>query len=1359
MPADHPSPASPAAPPAGDDGDAQLHLGYAVAIDNFSGPLDLLLFLVRRTELDIIDIPILLIIDQFVEAVGRWTDPDLETAGDFILMAATLLEIKARAIAPPRDDEELAGADDEIFDPRSTLISSLLRYRRFKEAARLLELLGEARAPCLVRQLHEIVPDEAPDESDLDLSMVDAHLLLRTYEAILLRLNGLGPRTVLVDDIPMSVRIERLVDALREHAQASLAALLGPAPSRMTQVAMVLAVLEGTRQGLVAVGQEHQYGEISLRLREADEPVATLPPATAEEEPKRRRRLPLLTYLAPHQADDGGEPPPEEEAESDEQRFLRELEEASQVDALLAGVSDLEAAFAAYCARHHPELVARPPVDAARLAPAGTAGNVPEAAPSPVAPAAAAAPEAAPRPADPAAAPMPAAVPAVVGATTTGGALPSGAERQPVADATEAAEAAEAAAVPSAVPAAGSPAGHGLATDRADPGAAQLDQAPAAGESVPSADGDAGAVAGAAVAGLDADQAAGAATDAAPARDPSGAGQAAPAPAAEQAPPTAAVAEPAGAALPGDAPSAGSGRGLSAPAPPSAPEHPVIDAQAWPADRLLEAAGDGAPRPADSDEEPTSDPDRSPPPPAPGALLVGSAVLEAPALAASPIGMRSADPSLAAGDQDRAPAGEPAGVAGAISTVLPTAADGQPPGDAAPASVPSVPATPIPAVAEVADAVLPPPGRPSATPTSDPTTAAAAVVPGDAAPADDRMADPPAPEAPAMAVMPLLSAHARASAPADLEDAATDAAAAPVAALATVDEHRHAALPSDPPPGASVSLPPPAQGPTLAATQEPAAPQPRAEHPALEQPAALRLPAPAPDPDPDPEPLGGPPPRSHRPPSSSATATAPPTPPRARSAMPPPPQRRTRIIAALVAMNCAWLAFAWLSWVPRDLLEVVAMPPALVEGRMPLRFTFNLDMVAAATLDRPPAVVPEITPAVPGSWSWRDARTLEFAPREDLPAASAFNILLAKDALRAESGLRLGHDVRLAIRTASLRLQAARVETFAPDGRAIVVLDFNQSVDPLLIARTLTIAAPGDAALPASPAPPAATALDAAPSARIRLQLEGGGRFELAAAELALPSGTCGIAGPLGLAAPWRARMELGHVLAVRSLSVDAPPRGDITLHLATTAVDVPMGVLEAALSVQPPVAYAVHATAQGLDLVGAFQAGTAYRIAVAERWPEASPLHPLAAYPAGGSWRLAIPERRAGLWLDGASQDGRIPLGAQAVDQAGVEVLPRGDEQPLLTSTVALLIADDASQWSAALDADQLTAALPSGRYRLRVRAGGDPQALAETDLTIEEIPLRPRDLAAAVVRWWAQGIGGDGGADVSVRRLRVGR
>ena len=311
-------------------GDGALDLGYTVTVDSFSGPLDLLLYLVRRTELDILEVPLSLIVDQFVDTVRSWQDADLDVAGEFILMAATLLEYKARTIVPPLDQPEEGAEDEPMFDPRASLLRSLLAYRRFKEAAQGLGELEELRRPLLERQMREHVPEAPPEEGDFDLGEIDLSLLATTCERVLSRIGGLGPRTVMADEMPLGVRIASMLDELAVRERTTMSELLAGNHSRVVHITTVMATLELTRQRFIEVEQPEQFGEIALRLRSTEERdrVAELPPPEPDG-PKRRRKLPLVTFTAPSSTepvtgdDDTVDATPEEPAENDEQRFLR----------------------------------------------------------------------------------------------------------------------------------------------------------------------------------------------------------------------------------------------------------------------------------------------------------------------------------------------------------------------------------------------------------------------------------------------------------------------------------------------------------------------------------------------------------------------------------------------------------------------------------------------------------------------------------------------------------------------------------------------------------------------------------------------------------------------------------------------------------------------------------------------------------------------------------------------------------------------------------------------------------------------------------------------------------------------------
>jgi segregation and condensation protein A len=340
---------------------AELDLGYHVTLDSFSGPLDLLLFLVRRAEVDIADIPVSTITDQFVALLERTPDLDLDVAGDFILMAATLLELKSRLVMPaeePKEGEEQEEQEEESFDPRAGLIRQLLAYRRFKEATQLLPQLEEGQLERLPRSLREIIPDDPEEVDGLDLENCDAGLLYETWEGVLIYLNRLGPRTVLNDDVPLEHKIHALIDTMRSAREAKLSWMFGQEKTTSGRVGVLMATLECARQRFVEALQHEQFGDVLLRYREDAErnrAADGLPPEALDEPRKRRKRIPLVTWHAPERVTqpeqqelDLDTMPDEAVVETDEQRFQRELEEACAIEAVLQRTADLEASFAAF---------------------------------------------------------------------------------------------------------------------------------------------------------------------------------------------------------------------------------------------------------------------------------------------------------------------------------------------------------------------------------------------------------------------------------------------------------------------------------------------------------------------------------------------------------------------------------------------------------------------------------------------------------------------------------------------------------------------------------------------------------------------------------------------------------------------------------------------------------------------------------------------------------------------------------------------------------------------------------------------------------------------------------------------------
>ena len=368
-------------------------LGYAVSLEAFSGPLDLLLYLVRKTELDIADIPVSVIADQFVATVRGWQERDeldLEIAGDFILMAATLIEIKARALAPPPEEEtndDGSADDDEFADPRADLIRKLLAYRKYKEAAQLLVGRETARAERVYRRFKEEIPEDPEEAEAIDLGELDPGGLAKHWFTIVARLGGLGPRTVSRDDIPIESRITSVLARAEEVRNVTLTELFERETSLQGRVTTLMAILEVVRQRYLESRQLEQYGGVDLRWREAEERTraAELPPAELEEPKRRRRRPPLLTWVPradiPSESTTDAETESEttpEPFESDEERFLRELNESCNLDQVLVRAKDWESEFAAHWNELHPP-PAPEPAPVAELPPVA----IVEAAPAP----------------------------------------------------------------------------------------------------------------------------------------------------------------------------------------------------------------------------------------------------------------------------------------------------------------------------------------------------------------------------------------------------------------------------------------------------------------------------------------------------------------------------------------------------------------------------------------------------------------------------------------------------------------------------------------------------------------------------------------------------------------------------------------------------------------------------------------------------------------------------------------------------------------------------------------------------------------------------------------------------------------
>jgi segregation and condensation protein A len=233
-----------------------------VELEAFAGPLDLLLYLVKQEEVEITDIPIARICDRFLDEVEQMRRLDLEVAGDFLVMASTLMLIKSRMLLPSEEPDE----DEEWEDPRLELVEQLLEYRRIRETAGLLDEMRYRHARRHTREVPD--PEELEvDARDEDLPLAEVSLgdLVAAFQKIVREVSFREPRTILYDETPIHVHAATLLGRLEEGRPVGFLELLGGASAdRGVLVGAFLALLELIRQGRVRAEQPEPFGEIRV---------------------------------------------------------------------------------------------------------------------------------------------------------------------------------------------------------------------------------------------------------------------------------------------------------------------------------------------------------------------------------------------------------------------------------------------------------------------------------------------------------------------------------------------------------------------------------------------------------------------------------------------------------------------------------------------------------------------------------------------------------------------------------------------------------------------------------------------------------------------------------------------------------------------------------------------------------------------------------------------------------------------------------------------------------------------------------------------------------------------------------------
>lgn len=232
---------------------------FSIRLPAFEGPLDLLLYLIRRNEVDIYDIPIEHVTTQYIEVLDSMEDLKLELAGEFFVMAATLMYIKSRMLLPQKDQGSNQDVEDEDIDPRWELVQQLLEYKKFKEASSDIEDLILNSNDLIAR----IGPKEALQAVERPLKPVERVDLWNTFNQVLRRLaERITTGEINAEQVTVSDRMEFILLRFNDKPNFLFSELFESTTTITTIVATFLAVLELTRLGEILVNQDRAFSDI-----------------------------------------------------------------------------------------------------------------------------------------------------------------------------------------------------------------------------------------------------------------------------------------------------------------------------------------------------------------------------------------------------------------------------------------------------------------------------------------------------------------------------------------------------------------------------------------------------------------------------------------------------------------------------------------------------------------------------------------------------------------------------------------------------------------------------------------------------------------------------------------------------------------------------------------------------------------------------------------------------------------------------------------------------------------------------------------------------------------------------------------
>jgi segregation and condensation protein A len=265
---------------------------YRVNLEIFAGPMDLLLYLVRKDEVDIYDIPIAKITNQYLQYIEMLKNLDIDIAGDFLVLAATLMQIKSAMLLPKADPEAIEEGD--IEDPRAELIRQLLEYKKFKDAANLLSDAAEIQKERHPRPDSIIESLKTQSEPEVDIEQVSIWDLLEAFDSIIKATGGVRDISHIQDDTPIDLYQIQILKRLQDEGPMVFERLFEGRNERIVMVGLFLALLELAREGLIWAEQDESSDSIYLKAL-TDEPAedAVKQAVIAFKEEAEKPRIPI----------------------------------------------------------------------------------------------------------------------------------------------------------------------------------------------------------------------------------------------------------------------------------------------------------------------------------------------------------------------------------------------------------------------------------------------------------------------------------------------------------------------------------------------------------------------------------------------------------------------------------------------------------------------------------------------------------------------------------------------------------------------------------------------------------------------------------------------------------------------------------------------------------------------------------------------------------------------------------------------------------------------------------------------------------------------------------------------------------